>query len=794
MESAEDRALNSAVTVFRDKYVAGMTPDARALGCPLAEALTKRWPSDAHFAAYAPHAGEGEDSALRLLSATQDADHQSVFDAGIAVRMVAMIGDIDGPDHKATPEWRAETITKIEASGLAYYATKNGFRVLASVDYEIATREDAAAWKEAYLGWCEYLKQAHGLTLDLRCKDFTRLYRLPNVKRDGKAVRAKVIGEIPAFDIAKHSAEPSAQAKPGTAQPAPTASAGIHPKLAERIAAVVAVVAPHYDQDRHQIVRSLGAWLAANDWNDTAIAEVFRQLPSDQVSVRISEALKAAEQKRSGAVTAGWDALRERLGDADAARLEACAVPRFGDALERMRARREAGGAVFAPPSSEPTGADRPFFLRSKDGCVTLMWISDDYGHRPIAEKVIRTEILRRGYSVLIPLTEGARDIPIHKILEVHGQNYARTEYAFRNRVTEYDPTGEGRVTIGYPLAGVTARFDAAVDEWLRALAGGHYDRLAVWIASCAQKHINRLSAYLIVVGHADSGKSMLAHAIARMWRETPPPLSLINEKFNADMQRCPILADEEAQLVGSGKLSTQVFRDAIQQPSRSIELKGKERAQLHGGLRAIVSCNGVSDLKFSNLGGAAVIKALEDRILLLDALDRGEQCAAALAKFRLVDDWRVDLDRAAGHMAWLCETVVLPSERFLGSGGETAEGAILMAHLAADPEIWESLRVWLDTGSGGPWYIHKGALVVADVVLATSLESTGKGYSLERVRKALDPLATGPRERPEIAGARHRVIPLDYERLARVLPDVAESLRALVAQGARRGMGPLTR
>ena len=567
----------------------------------------------------------------------------------------------------------------------------------------------------------------------------------------------------------------------GTAQPAPTASANIHPKLAERIAAVVAIVAPHYDHDRHEIVRPLASWLAANDWNDTAIADLFRQLPSDQIPFRISEALKAAEQKRSGAVTAGWAELRARLGDADAARLEACAVPRFGDALERMRARREAGEAVFAPPKPNA----KTLLLRSReDASFLLIWEGDARGYRRIAEKNLQIRIRELGYLGSF-VEEKDGELTPDKMVAKYGGTYLHTSHAFGNSITVFDNEDDGRVTVGYPLRPLPAVFDRDVDEWLRALGGHLYPELESWIAACAQRNINRLCACLILVGRADVGKSLFGNALARMWRARPVRAALLAKQFNGGLLRCPIVVDEESQLFGTRELSTKTFREMIQATARPIEPKNKEEIELIGGLRLIVPCNEIADLKFADMSGPSVIKAVSDRLLVIDATEREECCKEPLARLRPAEaGWELDLDRVSSHMAWLCDSAVLPVKRFIGSGGDSAEAAILAGHLSADPEIWESLRLWVDSGgSAGPWYTHNGALVVDDTALTTSVESAGKGYSLERVRKALEPLSSGPRYQARLAGGlRLRVIPLDRDRLIRAMPDTAP----------RKGMGSL--
>ena len=48
--------------------------------------------------------------------------------------MVAMIGDLDAPGTHGTSkpardEWRAEQLPRLEATGLAYYETRGGYRL-----------------------------------------------------------------------------------------------------------------------------------------------------------------------------------------------------------------------------------------------------------------------------------------------------------------------------------------------------------------------------------------------------------------------------------------------------------------------------------------------------------------------------------------------------------------------------------------------------------------------------------------------------------------------------------------
>lgn len=159
-------------------------------GAELAEALARVWPTDAHLTAYAPVEvpvlGTDETMAVRLT--------RSAIAEGVVPRLVALIGDVDPPGHRATPDWRADVESRLRQSGLAWYRTRNGYRVVTRLPeaFELHSQRDEAEWTSLYLGWIEHCRAVHGLVLDEACKDWTRLYRLPNVRRDGRAERSRL--------------------------------------------------------------------------------------------------------------------------------------------------------------------------------------------------------------------------------------------------------------------------------------------------------------------------------------------------------------------------------------------------------------------------------------------------------------------------------------------------------------------------------------------------------------------------------------------------------------------------
>lgn len=143
---------------------------------PAGDALTREWPTDAHFVAY---------SAERRLSG-RAIEHGPV-------RVGALVLDVDGPDHGRTPEWDAALLEK--AGGLPGapfgYFTRGGARFLwrLAQPFVVADVDDAEAWARFYLLAAVEVAAVTGIVADPACSDWTRLYRLPHATRDGAVQR-----------------------------------------------------------------------------------------------------------------------------------------------------------------------------------------------------------------------------------------------------------------------------------------------------------------------------------------------------------------------------------------------------------------------------------------------------------------------------------------------------------------------------------------------------------------------------------------------------------------------------
>ena len=167
---------------------------------PIGEALTREHGTDAHLGAYV----------------TDNGRRAKLETIGLAsIEMLLLVGDVDDPvahaDHTpARPEWRASERRKIEQLRERHpeffvYETRGGYRLVVKLPepIAIATKGDAGRWKALYFAFCRYIAREFNIVLDDKCNDFSRLYRLPNVVRDGVRETLPTYGDahaIGAFD------------------------------------------------------------------------------------------------------------------------------------------------------------------------------------------------------------------------------------------------------------------------------------------------------------------------------------------------------------------------------------------------------------------------------------------------------------------------------------------------------------------------------------------------------------------------------------------------------------------
>lgn len=171
------------LTVIRDAFVPSWpkrlrcAPVERGFVMRAGQAFDRVYSSDAHFAAYRSSMG-------RRLSL-------EALDRDVPFELTHIVFDVDGPNHEAPAEWRAELRDRVQAlalahPGLFFYETRGGARIVyrQGEPTVVRTRDDAREWKRVYSVALAYLARRFGIAADPACADVTRLFRLPRATRE----------------------------------------------------------------------------------------------------------------------------------------------------------------------------------------------------------------------------------------------------------------------------------------------------------------------------------------------------------------------------------------------------------------------------------------------------------------------------------------------------------------------------------------------------------------------------------------------------------------------------------
>lgn len=164
---------------------------------PVAEAFARVHTTDAHVVAYEGNLGGYGRKRLATAAIGRE----------LHPRMVLGVVDWDDPTTHAenrerkrkglrslpaTEAWRADSRARIaalraDAPGVVAYETRGGVRLVGLLPEQLVLSSEACvvAWRCRYVRLLARLSARYGIVADPSCIDWTRLYRLPRVKRDG---------------------------------------------------------------------------------------------------------------------------------------------------------------------------------------------------------------------------------------------------------------------------------------------------------------------------------------------------------------------------------------------------------------------------------------------------------------------------------------------------------------------------------------------------------------------------------------------------------------------------------
>lgn len=177
-----------------DRFVPGFdgTPNAPRLDSMLInDALATVFRTDAHFAPYYVADRDGNVLPMRMDKLPTPAaplGPLAVLRAnGFDVLCTGIVLDVDAPTHikqaRMVESWSREILTRLpDTEPAGFYFTRGGFRLLWAYEHPVSAEHH----ENAVMQYLRRVKD-YGIDADPKCKDWTRLFRLPNVCReDGK--------------------------------------------------------------------------------------------------------------------------------------------------------------------------------------------------------------------------------------------------------------------------------------------------------------------------------------------------------------------------------------------------------------------------------------------------------------------------------------------------------------------------------------------------------------------------------------------------------------------------------
>lgn len=649
-------------------------------GVLVADALTARWPVDAHAQLLHDTAPPAPDPDLDApaphwyrysseLVATPRAEH---------VELVAAAADLDRPEHAPWPT-RAAAAVAVATLAAAYpdaavWATRAGVRLLWVLARPVPVRHARWYLRHLHAARSAELPAALGLTWDYSAAEWQRVFRLPRVTRDGVALELPSARlDAPPSCTWWPDGEPEDETRPAPPTlpvppvgPVPT---DVPPpptdwvvwllpgSYAGRAAATLAAGAPwgdHAPQGTRnpalkQAINSLAYQLRKGGPAPTPI-ELFS----------IFAASVAAEQARDPHAD-GLDTLW-RLCNATAS----------AEVVRRP--------APVPPPTTDPD-AGPPLFVTHGPGIGYVLRGDGTYAG-PLRGSEIYVH-LREHHPGAIPLTKpNQRSLrPIDEL--IHGAATAADDVELYYPAPGDDPPPAWiparrtvRVrTVPLPLA--PAEESPAVADWLDALlstASSHVAaRVLDWLATAAR--LDRPTAALYMQGGDGLGKGLLAEGLAAMWGRPPLSFREVVQKHNDGLLRAPVVLLDEG--ITADKAVTSAFRSLVGQSTHRIEPKGKPVVTLHGCPRVIVAANNASALDLRGGQEAGDLDAIGARILHVEVAEAAGTFLRAYGGRAATAEWVVRRDGTPGdvprHLAWLAATrAVAPGGRFLVEGVPT--------------------------------------------------------------------------------------------------------------------------
>jgi hypothetical protein len=704
---------------------------------PLEEALERTWAEDAHFLTY--HLLDDEGDPVFARASKRSPFVRQLEEAGGRVAVTVLALDYDLPGHA---EWTGDAFdefVQVLLEGVAtynlpepsaWYQTLHGARLVYVLD-EPTGPQDA---EEMLVGLIANWKAA-GLEVDPKCRDWTRLFRLPRTTRQdtsepydpdivatGGPVLA--VADAPRGVVETVDAYAEVDTEVGE-RPSPEQVHELlwtknektkkerESKLVQGARLYLKVDGPAPDPPYPFAIIFEDAPLVEGEdhWNSTVLhvvgAVVGRLARLEGVTAQGIYALlhgpleQLQDRERRGAnqtdwLAKGWDMVsrmwvQEQGKIAAEEEVRRAEEARAADLREELIERARVDNPREVPPSREQaTEWLMGRLIAVHDRSLYVMRMDGHYNRAPVQAQQLVPQIKDLDMDGVIPITKVQGKSIVTRsaqdLINDHGVPVTRIHYNVdRDAPRIHGEAGER--TLEMPLyrlnPSLRPAFSKAVDRWLREFVGKeHYDHLIEWLSHSLD--FRRPICALNLWGASGAGKGLLAQGLIECFDSPKRNDGRALGKWNGGLLDNPfIICDEGLPNIANdeGLPIDQAFRALV--TGGEVVIRTMQTNPFSARLFPRVLFTSNDEEIIGQIAGSRDLTqqdmiAIQQRLLTLEVRESARQHLVKRGNMRHTADWCQPKGlELANHIAHLYENREEPSgtDRLLVEGALESEG-----------------------------------------------------------------------------------------------------------------------
>ncbi|MFG0245703.1 MAG: primase-helicase family protein [Phycisphaerales bacterium JB052] len=213
--------------------------------------------------------------------------------------------------------------------------------------------------------------------------------------------------------------------------------------------------------------------------------------------------------------------------------------------------------------------------------------------------------------------------------------------------------------------------YNAQIQRWLELLGGERKDAFLDWLATLLI--LDKPTCAIYLHGPNSIGKGMLGEGLARLWGGALTSYSTLSASFNERLTKCPLIVADEA--IPSGIYDTNasaIFRQLLGSSQMPLKRKWQAEASLMGCPRLLITANNADALRVREDLTVEDLDAIIRRVGYIKCNNDARDFLEELGGRDTTESW-VAGDGIAQHILWLHENrQVDPGPRYVVEGWES--------------------------------------------------------------------------------------------------------------------------